>query len=344
MGITYNNAPDAVVATQNKLIQRGAFVNMQTDFSDFVGVNELWKNKREGFEGGINVEIEYQMSHNNSAKAVGLYQTDSSSVTPTLKKGEVPQRHVNAHYIFDVREPAFQRGGIHVVKLVKSKYVAMMLSFYETMEDFIWGKPDDSSDDETPWGVAYWVVKNASTGFYGGNPAGFSSGRGGIDSSTWTRYKNYTGTYASIIKTDLFRSMRKFATVSKFKSPVNHATPERPGMGNGIYTNYAVVAEMEERLEENNTNLGNDVAPKDGRTTFKSTPITYVPFLDADTTNPVYMLDWRWLYIAVLNGWENALTKPYRVAGKHNVRRVDLDVTANMVGIEPRKQAVFYAA
>ena len=29
------------------------------------------------------------------------------------------------------------------------------------------------TDKDTPFGLAYWVVKNAQEGFYGGNPAGF---------------------------------------------------------------------------------------------------------------------------------------------------------------------------
>ena len=111
-------------------------------------------------------------------------------------------------------------------------------------------------------------------------------------------------------------------------------------MSNGIYTNDDVIGLMEEILEAQNMNLGNELASKDGRVVFKSTPITYAPKLDTDSTDPVYMLDWKWLAIGVMAGWENNLSSPYMVPGKHLVRRVDLDASLNMVCTDPRKQTV----
>jgi hypothetical protein len=89
-------------------------------------------------------------------------------------------------------------------------------------------------------------------------------------------------------------------------------------------------------------NLGNDLASKDGRVAFKSSPIVYAPYLDNDTENPVYMLDWQWLAIGVMTGWENNLTKPYMVANKHLVRRVDLDATLNTTCTNLRRQGVLH--
>jgi hypothetical protein len=344
MGLAFSEIADAVLLTQNKLIQRGAFVDMQTDLQDHVAVREMWQGRKKVFEGGENWEYEVQMDHNHSARAVGLYEQDGSSLHDTMVKGEIPPRHVNAHYLFDLREKAFQRGGTAIVDLIKTKYVAMMVSFYEYLEEILWSKPTDSTDLKTPYGLTYWVVKNATEGFNGADPSGFAAGRGGILSSTYTRYKNYTGTYAGaagISKTDLLRKMRRAHRKTKFRSPVSHATPNI-NMGNGVYTNDTVIGIMEEILEDQNMNLGNDLASKDGKTLFKGTPVTYAPYLDNDTQNPVYMLDWKHLGIGVMAGWENNLGAPYMVPGKHLVRRVDLDATLNMVGTEIRRQSVFY--
>jgi hypothetical protein len=75
---------------------------------------------------------------------------------------------------------------------------------------------------------------------------------------------------------------------------------------------------------------------------FKSSPVIYAPYLDNDTENPVYMLDWKWLAIGVMPGWENNMTKPYMVPNKHLVRRVDLDATLQMICTNLRRQAVLY--
>jgi len=343
MGIPANQIDDLVLETQNKLIKRGAFVDMQTDLTDHVAVREMWKKKRKQFVGGVNWEFAIQMDHNHSARTVGMYEQDGSSINDTMKNGEVGPRHVNAHYLYDMHEKAFQRGGLAIVDLIKTKYVGMMVSFYELMETLLWSKPSDVSDDKSPYGIAYWVVKNATEGFNGGNPAGFPSGRAGIDSATYTRFKNWTAQYVSVSAEDLVRKMRKAHRNSKFRSPVSHSTPSVQ-MGNGIYVGDTVIGLLEELLEKRNMNLGNDLASKDGRTMFKSTPVTYAPKLDADSTDPIYMLDWKWLAVGVMAGWAENLTAPYMVPGKHNVRRVDLDASMNMVCTDPRRQVVISKA
>jgi len=339
-GIPYSSIDDAVVATQNRLIKRGAFVDMQTDLTDHVAVREMWKARRNVFEGGLSWEFEIQMDHNHSAKAVGLYETDGANINDTLTKGEVAPRHVNAHYVYDRREPAFQRGGVAVVNLVKTRYTAMMVSFYEYLESVLWSKPTDSSDEKTPFGIQYWVTRSATTGFNGGNPAGFTSGKAGIDATTYTRFQNYTAQYAAVSKIDLIRKMREAHRKTQFRSPVSHSTPVVGGMKNGIYTGNDVIGLLEEELEKQNMSLGNDVASKDGKTLFKGTPITYAPKLDDDSTDPIYMLDWKWLAVGVMAGWAENLSKPTQVANKHTVMRVDLDASLNMVCTDPRKQAV----
>ena len=344
MTLQYSDIDDAVLLTQQNFVKKGAFVDMQTDLTDHVAVREMWKKRKKVFNGGDNWEWEAQVDHNHSARAVGMFETDGSSMADTMVKGYVEPRHVNAHYIYDQREKAFQRGGKAIVDLVKTRYTGMMVSVFEKMEEFLWGKPVDSTDVKTPYGIAYWVTRNASEGFNGGNPSGFTAGRGNISTDTYARWANYTAQYASISKEDLIRKMRRASRKTKFRSPVSHAVPNLSEMGNGIYTNDTVIGLLEEILEANNMSLGNDIASKDGRTLFKGTPLTYAPYLDSDAANPVYMLDWKWLTIGVMAGWENQLTSPYMVPGKHLVRRVDLDCTLQMVCTDLRRQTVIYSA
>lgn len=343
MALQFADIDDAVLLTQNNLIKKGAFVDMQTDLTDHVAVREIWKNRKKKFDGGLNWEFEVMMDHNHSARTVGLFSNDGSSIADVMKKGEVSVRHVNAHYLYDLHEKSFQQGGHAIVDLIKTRYVGMMISWFELLEELLWSKPSDSSNTLDPYGIAYWVTKNATEGFNGGNPAGFSD-RAGIDSDEYTRFKNWTAQYAAVSKADLIRKMRHAHRTTRFRSPVSHSTPDLGKMANGIYAGDNVIGLMEELLEAQNMNLGNDLASKDGRAMFKGTPMTYAPKLDNDTTDPVYMLDWKWLICGVMVGWENNLSKPAAVPGKHNVRRVDLDASLNMVCTDPRKQAVFSKA
>lgn len=342
--LQYSDIDDAVLLTQNKLIKRGAFVDMQTDLTDHVAVREMWKNRQKKFDGGNDWEFECQVDHNHSAQFVGLFQTDGSSVSDTMVMGKVSPRHVNAHYLYDQREPAFQRGGVSIVDLVQSRYTSMQVSLFELMEAALWSKPTDSTDEVTPFGVAYWIVKNATEGFNGGNPSGFAAGRAGISTTTQARWANWSGSYAAFTPEDAIRKMRRMHRKTQFRSVVSHAQPELGAMKNGVYCNDTTIGLAEELLEAQNMNLGTDLDSQGGRATFKGSPLVYVPKLDDDTENPIYFIDWKWLAIGVLEGWENQLTAPYMVPDKHLVRRVDLDATMQMVCTNLRRQGVLYQA
>lgn len=344
MSIVFTDIDDAVQLTMEKLVKKGAFLDLQTDLQDHVAVREMWEGRQKKFDGGHPWRFEAQVDHNHSARAVGLYETDGSALTDTMIQGSVPVRHVNAHYIYDQREPDFQRGGHAIVDLVKTRYVAMMVSFYEYLEAVLWGKPDDSTDEKTPFGLQYWILRNATEGFNGENPDGFAGGRASIDSTTYSRWANWASQYEAVSKEDLIRRMRRGHRKTKFRSPVSHAVPDLAKMKNGIYTNDDVIGIMEELLEDQNMNLGNDLASKDGRTLFKSTPVQYVPYLDDDAQDPVYMIDWKWMAIGVMPGWENNLGKPYMVPNKHTVRRVDLDASLNAICTNLRRQSVYATA
>ena len=57
-----------------------------------------------------------------------------------------------------------------IVDLIYAKYVAMMVSHYEWLEEVLWGNP--ANDGKTPFGVAHWVTRAAADaeGFNGVDP------------------------------------------------------------------------------------------------------------------------------------------------------------------------------
>ncbi len=344
MSLQFKDIDDAVLLTQTMLVQRGAFLDLQTDLTDHVAVREMWQGRQKKFTGGTDWEFQAQVDHNHSARAVGLFETDGSSFGDSFVTGKTGIRHMNAHYIYDQREQAFQRGGTAIVDLVRSRYVGMMVSFYELLESYLWSKPVDSTDDKTPFGIPYWITKNATEGFNGGNPAGFTAGRAGISTIDQPRWANYTAQYANVSKEDLVRKMRRAHRVSVFRSPVSHSQPSLGGTSNGIYANDETIGLLEELCEAQNMDLGNDLASRDGRVMFKSSPLTYAPLLDDDSTDPVYMIDWKWMAIGVMEGWENNLSEPQPIPGKHTVRRVDLDASLNTVCTNLRRQSVISKA
>lgn len=344
MSLQFADIDDAVIATQQNFVKKGAFTDLQTDLQKHVLVRELWKGRnKEAFVGGDPWEFEAQVDHNWSAKAVELYETDTSAINNTLVKFEVNVKHINANYTYDLHEKAFQKGGKKIVDLIYSKYVGMMVSVFEYLETVLWGVPE-SGDTKTPYGIGYWVTKSATAGFNGTDHANFSSGRAGVSSTDQARWANYTDRYVAIAKEDAIRKMRKMAREIEFVSPVMHATPTWGKDKNGIYVNGDTIGTMEEELEKQNMNLGNDIASKDGRVTFKSTPVTYAPKLNDSSDDPIFMLDWSTMVLGTLSGWENQLSDPYMVPGMSKVRRVDLDASMNMICTNLRRQGVLNTA
>ncbi len=339
MSLAPSQIADFVLLTHNKLVARNAFEDLQTDLQNYAGVDWLWKKKKTPFEGGHQWEFDCQMDHNHTAKATGLFEKDSSNIRDTMAKGVAPVRFMNAHYMIERREPIMQRGEVQRVNYVKTKIEAMYSSFYEKLESFIWGKPTTSSDVKTPWGIPYWVVKNASEGFHGGNPSGFSGGAGGLAVADYPRWSNYTGTYAATTAKDLIRTMRKAKLLTKFKSPLNHKTPML-STGNGIFVNAETFLEMEELFDTRNMNLG---AELDGtKVTFNSNQIIHCAKLDDDTQNPVYMLDFKKLSLGCLAGWEKEITVTEGAGDCHTAIRTDLDASLNVVCTNRRNQTVLY--
>lgn len=340
-GIPASQIDGLVAFTQERLIQRKAFLNLMTDLSDFVAVREIWGARKKKFDGGLDWRFDIITDHNHSARVTALYDTDGSNIADAQTNGKVGPRFVNASYTYDVREPELQGSEIVIVDYVKTKYTRMMQSFYELLEELLWGKPADSTDLLTPYGVEYWITKSATEGFNGGDPAGFADGRAGISTTVQPRWANWTAGYSAVSKSDLIRKMKKAHQKTKFRSPLSVTEPKLGGMKNGIYGPSEVILDVQTILEQNNMSLGSELASQDGRAVFKGTPLTYVPKLDDDTSEPIYMIDWNWMAVGVVDGWEENLSKPMPVHGKSKVRRVDLDASLNMVCTNLRRQAVF---
>ena len=65
----------------------------------------------------------------------------------------------------------------------------------------------------------------------------------------------------------------------------------------------------------------------DGRVTFRRMPIEWVPYLEADTTNPVYGIPWADFKTYVLSGWWMKETNVPVYPGQHTVSAHFMDCT-----------------
>lgn len=340
MAITVEEAADLLATTQREL-GKGKWTDIAADLQEYVGFQQIFKKKRVGFQSGTSIQWDAMVDLTRSVENVGLYHTATYSVGDVMKQLNVPWRHTHANYSFDRTEIDLNRSPARIVNLMKIRRADMQLSLAEHIENDWWGKPSSATDEVTPYGVDTWLVRDPVEGFTGGNPAGFPSGVGGLDSSVYTRWRNWSAQYTNMTKTDLVRKWRKAATHTRFMSPVDMNT-FNTGDNYGYYTNYNVLGTLEEILESQNESLGNDIASKDGATLFRRRPVQWVPQLDSDTANPVYGINWGVFKAVFLNGWFLEESAPYKAPNQPRVMRVDVDLTYNYCCRDRRRNFVLY--
>lgn len=300
----------------------------------------IMKKDKIQIDSGIGIEDYVMVSDNGAAKNVGLYQKDEVNVTDVMKRIQLDWRHTTTNYGWDRRELAMNGGESKLIDIMKIRRAAGLLSLANRMEDDFWSKPTNTADVLPINGIQYWVVKNATEGFYGGAPAGFPAGCGGLLHDNW---RNYTGTYSAVTKEDLIKKLRTAKRKTNFKSPID-VEDYRKGTGQQyrIYANEATINALEMLAEKQNDNLGVDLTKMDGSVTIGKAPLVYIPKLDTDTSMPIYMLDWSYVFPHFLKGEYMHESEPKEVAGQHTTYAVHIDLTWNLMFKNRRPHTVFY--
>ncbi len=339
MSLTIDQIADAVIGIQRDL---GAlkWTEIATSLVHYEGLTRILTNERVQFGTGRGIQRQLMKRTSGQAKHTGLMATDSVDLQDLFVQMDIPWRHTTTAYMIDRVMVAMDRSPLAILNLVKTQRVASLIDLAVLIEEAIWDKPTNSADNLKPFGLKYWVVKNATQGFNGGNPAGFAAGAGNVDSSVVTRWANYTDQYVNVTKTDLIRKMRKASRQTGFMSPVPHPSYARGPDRFVIYTTENVVEALEEVGEAQNENLGRDIASMDGRIMFHGNPVRWIHFLDQDVTDPIYHLNWANYYPIFLQGEYLNESRPLMAPNQHTVSRVFIDMTWNMLAVNRRLLSV----
>lgn len=314
-----------LVNTTLRDLGKPRFTEIATDLQRHTAMRNLLRKNRVELQSGYGVQWDVKVAQSGASAAVGLGASDSVNIVDTMVQATADWRNVTTNYAIIGQEISMNSEPSRIVNLVQSRRIDAMISLAELMEAFFWGPPVASNDNLTPWGINTWIVKNASEGFFGGAPTGYTTI--GLNPTTYPRWNNWTYQYVSVSRDDLIRHWRKAATFTDFQPPVDGIPTFNTGDQYGFYTNYGVIGPLEEALEGQNDNLGNDIASKDGMTLFRRVPVSWVPKLEADTTNPVYGVNWGWFKSYILRGWWLRETHVPVYPGQHTISAHFLDST-----------------
>lgn len=337
---------DLITTTQRELGEM-KFTELVSDVQEHVAMSELLKKNRVTFDSGTAIQWNLMMGHSGAAKEVGLFEVDSLDIQDQMVTANIPWRHVTVNYAIERRELAMNREPRRLVELVKIRRADAMASLAELMESRFWGRPTNSDDVKRVYGVNYWLVHNgnAGDGFTGGAPSGFSS-VAGLSSTTYPRWRNWSANHASTGSdmTDVIVKWREAAVKTMFKPIPNVSAPEYGSATSmGYYTNYDLLGKLETALTQQNDNLGNDLAPKDGKVIFRGVPVTYVPYLDKSAARPVYGINWGKFRPVFLSGEFMREMGPETAPNQHTTYVTFVDTTLNFLCYDRRRQFVLAA-
>lgn len=308
-----------LITTTLRELMRNEWSDIVTDIQKHIAMPMVLKKKRVEFSSGFGYQFNARVGSNTPAAYVLLNQQDNPTTADMFVVGTGNLRIAQTYWYTNEIEVDANRSPARLVNLLQGKKVDAMTHLADVMEAAFWGAPNGSTDVINPRGVPYWLVRNTAEGFNGGIPAGFSD-VGGIVPTTYPRWQNWTNQYAAVTKADFVRKVRKAMTFTDFRPPVPYpsATGQNyeDGMtGNdwGLYSNYGVVGKLEEILEAQNDDLGNDVASKDGEVMIRRSPLVWAPYLENDTQNPIYGLCWRTWKVYFLEGnyFKETDVRPY---------------------------------
>jgi hypothetical protein len=314
-----------LVATTIRDLDEPNFTQIAQTLVRYTAMSRLLKKSRRTIQSGYGVQWDVMVNFSGTAENVGLGSQDTIELPDTMVQAQADWRNTKSHWSVIGQEISMNKGKRRIVNLIEARRLAAMGSLAELMETNFWGPPVAITDEVTPWGVKTWIVKNATEGFNGGAPSGFTSI--GLNPTTYPTWKNYTALYSAKTKDDLVRKLRRAARRTNFMPIVEGFRDSNKRDMYGFYCNEAVYEAMEEILEDQNESLGDDIAPKDGKAKFLRSDLEWVPKLDADTTDPIYGINWGWYETIVLADWWLKQTVVPVYPGQHTVAATFLDCT-----------------
>lgn len=351
MALHASDITGLVAATLDKF-RKDVLTDLTTDIQEFVALGSLMQKNRMAWTGGEQYSFILQTDTSGSARATGLFDDDNIVARDHLKTVRIPIRHFTTNTSWDAREKVFNQGDQRIVDHIKARYRTALTDIHKLMENYWWGKPATSSDEDSLWGIDLPVTYPTSfsaSGFVGVNPAGFSSGYGGVSSSDVPRWANYYDQYAAKTYDDLGLKWIKAAILCGFKPAVPMMT-DRSAPRYGYYTNIEVMLELYRLVRSQNDNWENNIDAGAGDSPlFRRIPVQHVPQLnpagsgETDSRSalsaygPIYGLDWKHIKICFFeNEWLAQTVRPD--ANKHRVTNAHWDLSANVICFDRRPQ------
>lgn len=340
--LSLSDFADNVVATLNDL-GPPKFQQIAQDVVDYPIFRTWFKKGKVSFlPDGIGITRSLMVRTAGVASHGSPTASDNVAIHDLLKSMNVSWAHAKSYWAFFYQQSLINRGKSMITNVIEPQRAGALIDLAKEVDSKAWANPDPSADSQ-PLGIPHWIVKASGTPSHqGGLPSGYTT-VAGINLTTVPNFKNWTGQYVNVSKADLVKKLKTAKRRCQFRSPINiDQYVSEMGERYQLYVNETTIGNIEDVGESQNENLGRDIDSLGGQIVFQGHPIMYVPQLDSDTTNPVYMIDHNTFYPCVLTGDYLRESGPEKVADNHNSFAVFLDLTYQYICLDRRRNAVLY--
>lgn len=326
-------------------IKRGTWVDLSLDYQYYIFADKMFAKKAKTPEkGGSQLTWKVQTTNTGTARHSEMFDVDVTAVIDLTTEAKIPWSKQTVNFSYDVDEDVMQTDRETIIKEIKIREHSMYNDYFELMEEALWSFPASSTTSpRPPSGIPYWIVKNDTEGFNGGDPSGHTGGPGGLDSDTYGNWKNYTFECTDVSEDDFIAKAIKACEFCKFRAPRKY--PELGGGSGdsnwGFYTTYSLLQKLEKYLRTANDNLGVDIAKYAGSVLLKGNTVTWVPYLEEnDDEDPFYGINWNEFQYFFRKGRHMLRHPPKQRDAQHTVRVVHMDNWGNFACYNRRKNFV----
>ncbi len=317
------------------------YTDLGTDLRDVPAAKTLMEENAMEEQSGAQIKFPINVDNGDSYRHRAVTDHDQPNSVDGFIEATINWRFAEASYSYYEEEVITNTGKAQLVNLIDAKDNRCMASVYEGLETDFWSFPS-AADTQTPLGLPYWCTKASTVGFNGGIPSGYST-VASVSPTTYPRFQNYSGNYTNVALDDLISKARVMRDSTNFKPLVD--VPSTGSSPRLMYaSNMSVCQAFADVADSRNDNLGPDVTKMDGAVMYNRTMLKQIPWLDRDTTNPFYQIDFGvFKIIKHPKKWmKRTVQKPY--PGQRNAIAVFLDFMFNFICYNRRNLGVLATA
>jgi len=338
-------------------VGRGS-LEMALDHNDYPFIDTILREDRLDLEGGTAITRRIRLDKSGQARWVDPWEPDDPRQVDTVYPFTMPWKYLQTQKTYERHQVLMNAGSDQqIYDFVELQEVSAMEDFCNELEGAAWSVPA-SPTEKAMWGVPTWICKAVDatgTGFFGGRPDGGTAWAdvAGIapctsDDGTSSiaggkaRWRNYCAPYTAV-NTTLLKTIRTAFKRIRFRAPpmISKAFEKGSPYENfRIYTNVDTSVLLEELAEKRGDRYGANLMLYEGAVVFNRVPIVGIDWLDADTSDPIYMVNRTFFKAIVLAGDYLRKSKIYNEANQHNVYRQYTDLTVQTGCTNRQRQAV----